>query len=355
MLSDRLPDVRHLCLTHAFRQRSRRRRRKLTTCSDDKTFFRLDLRTGKKGSDTSWLLRKKADSGRGWRTLVSRPPKGRVFSTNETFTGGLCLAASEYIFVVNDISGDGMGFGSYAGYVGSEQVFVSEAGEEWSRKSHMFRVDPQALMCNANQVQLRLLIQCDRYGEDTSWQLTNAEEGNVILKSTRQYGSNEKDTEDVCVSSSGSYQITIRDSHEDGMCCDYGIGSFQVIMLEEDNGWKQILSVGEFQGPEITTSFRVSADEPPDTMTQRDLNWLQSHNVRRKKWHTLYEKPYVALKWSDALKRESRVFAEVLLDNCELYHDPLNIHGENLALNYGYGDWALQRTTENVLTSKFSE
>lgn len=115
-------------------------------------------------------------------------------------------------------------------------------------------------------------------------------------------------------------QITIRDSHEDGMCCDYGIGSFQVIMLEEDNGWKQILSVGEFQGPEITTSFRVSADEPPDTMTQRDLNWLQSHNVRRKKWHTLYEKPYVALKWSDALKRESRVFAEVLLDNCELYH-----------------------------------
>lgn len=174
------------------------------------SIFRGDLiRTAPKGSDTSWLLRKKADSGRGWRTLVSRPPKGRVFSTNETFTGGLCLAASEYIFVVNDISGDGMGFGSYAGYVGSEQVFVSEAGEEWSRKSHMFRVDPQALMCNANQVQLRLLIQCDRYGKDTSWQLTNAEEGNVILKSTRQYGSNEKDTEDVCVSSSGSYQVKI--------------------------------------------------------------------------------------------------------------------------------------------------
>ena len=36
----------------------------------------------------------------------------------------------------------------------------------------------------------------------------------------------------------------------------------------------------------------------------------------------LSRKTYVELRWSEALKRESKVFAEVLLEECDLYHDP---------------------------------
>ena len=50
--------------------------------------------------------------------------------------------------------------------------------------------------------------------------------------------------------------------------------------------------------------------------------WLVAHNVRRKEWHRRYGKSYVPLEWSNALKAESKVFAQKLLrDSCGgLYH-----------------------------------
>ena len=49
-------------------------------------------------------------------------------------------------------------------------------------------------------------------------------------------------------------------------------------------------------------------------LSERDGDWLRSHNTRRKEWHERDEHAYVPLKWSNALKADSAIFAETLLD-----------------------------------------
>ncbi|KAL7539703.1 hypothetical protein ACHAWF_006485 [Thalassiosira exigua] len=71
----------------------------------------------------------------------------------------------------------------------------------------------------------------------------------------------------------------------------------------------------------------------------------------KKSWHERYGKAYIPLKWSDALKQESKLFAEKLArSSCGLYHDQQNIHGENLAANSGTGSWANVRSTDSIVT-----
>jgi hypothetical protein len=46
-------------------------------------------------------------------------------------------------------------------------------------------------------------------------------------------------------------------------------------------------------------------------MTERDIQWLSSHNSRRKLYHSKFNKKYVPLKWSPTLKQSSKVWAKV--------------------------------------------
>ena len=50
--------------------------------------------------------------------------------------------------------------------------------------------------------------------------------------------------------------------------------------------------------------------------------WLVAHNVRREEWHESHNETYVPLKWSSALKDESKDFADTLsINGCgSLYH-----------------------------------
>eukprot|EP00804_Cyclotella_cryptica_P019252 CCRYP_006148-RA/>CCRYP_006148-RA protein AED:0.07 eAED:0.07 QI:1254/1/1/1/0.8/0.66/6/271/302 len=87
-------------------------------------------------------------------------------------------------------------------------------------------------------------------------------------------------------------------------------------------------------------------------MTERDKQWLSSHNIRRKRYHSKYNKKYVPLKWSLTLKQLSKVWAKHLASLCGkkgIYHDPGNEYGENLASNWGTGTWSEQPSTDNVL------
>ena len=73
--------------------------------------------------------------------------------------------------------------------------------------------------------------------------------------------------------------------------------------------------------------------------------------------HKDYSKDYVPLKWSNNLKASSQIWLKELLDVCsyELGHDPSNKKwGENLASNYGTGDWAAVKSPDEVV-SRFVE
>ena len=60
----------------------------------------------------------------------------------------------------------------------------------------------------------------DDYPEETTWNITDAD-GNLVKSGLAEGGS-------FCLDSSGCYTFTVYDQVSDGMCCEYGIGSYTV-------------------------------------------------------------------------------------------------------------------------------
>ena len=92
--------------------------------------------------------------------------------------------------------------------------------------------------------------------------------------------------------------------------------------LEEDSSWSEIISGGSVNAKEVKQVINLVEQ----SMNQRDFEWLESHNTRRKEWHGSYNKTYVPLKWSNELKADSKVWAIKLLESCGngLYHGEMN-------------------------------
>ncbi|EJK49223.1 hypothetical protein THAOC_31925 [Thalassiosira oceanica] len=189
--------------------------RTLRECADGKKFFRLELKTDRYGSDTSWVLRKKSSSKK-WKTLTKGPPQGRSYENNDNFVGGLCLATGQYRFVISDSEGDGLccnhGQGGYSAALDGLEIFRYEENKDWSKKSHMFRVqssptgnnplpfDPKMLICAANEKKIRVEIKTDNYGQDT-----------------RTYKPNDEDTSEACLQDRKRYSLAVYDTYGDGM------------------------------------------------------------------------------------------------------------------------------------------
>jgi hypothetical protein len=85
---------------------------------------------------------------------------------------------------------------------------------------------------------------------------------------------------------------------------------------------------------------------------ERDVAWLQAHNVRRKKYHEQWGKSYVPLKWSPMLANDARQWANQLLNDCDIVgvkHEPGIREGENMAKNIGNGDNGELKTPDQIL------
>jgi hypothetical protein len=93
-------------------------------------------------------------------------------------------------------------------------------------------------------------------------------------------------------------------------------------------------------------------------LTLREEQWLDGHNVRRKKWHEMYGKKYRPLKWSEGLKDMAQAYADELASDCgATVHDSYanrGGYGENLASNTGFdegaGSWGELKSVETVMT-----
>ncbi|KAL7547206.1 hypothetical protein ACHAWF_010523 [Thalassiosira exigua] len=361
--------------------------RMLAKCDGDESSFKIDLTTDNYGFETSWTL--EALEGGKWTQIESGPPGAFNYAKNTRYLGVYCLRQGDYRFTIRDMYKDGMccsfGEGHYAGYLDGSKQFSSPSGEsKWALRRHRFEVSfpnkptdkptslptrtptqkptrkpsqrpttkpslpgkPKISACNGSQRKAKIEILTDKWGKDTSWKVTKA--GSIVAESTREYGSHEKDELEVCLDEGATYDLIVRDEHSDGMCCSYGGGYYKVYLKEEDGSWDEIISGGNIRTKETKHSINLQEQ----TMTDRDGDWLNSHNSRRKEWHERYNKTYVPLKWSNALKEDSSVWAEHLLERCGkgLYHDPDTNFGENLAGNSGSGTWGEIKSTEAVLT-----
>mmetsp|Transcript_44278 Transcript_44278/g.79432 ORF Transcript_44278/g.79432 Transcript_44278/m.79432 type:complete len:418 (-) Transcript_44278:222-1475(-) len=232
------------------------------------------------------------------------------------------------------------------------------------------RVRVLAKDCSRNEQYFKLDLQTDDYGFENSWTLKKRQDNKWAQIQSgppdgKNYSGNNRFIGGFCLSA-GNYKFTILDLFKDGMCCSSGDGKYAGYV----DGTKRFSSPnGESKWEQRVHNFSISTSNnpPPPTKkptrkpnpsvlpfnpkistTKRETEWLESHNTRRKSWHKRHGETYVPLKWSNALKNESKKFAEKLLrDSCGgLYHDPDNIHGENLASNGGSGSL----TTDSIVT-----
>jgi hypothetical protein len=82
---------------------------------------------------------------------------------------------------------------------------------------------PTPFSCNLNTFELDLVT--DNYGSETSWTLKDSAGTQVASGSGYSSGTNYVVNE--CVET-GCYDFTINDSYGDGICCDYGTGSYSL-------------------------------------------------------------------------------------------------------------------------------
>mmetsp|Transcript_39014 Transcript_39014/g.68570 ORF Transcript_39014/g.68570 Transcript_39014/m.68570 type:complete len:323 (+) Transcript_39014:329-1297(+) len=218
--------------------------------------------------------------------------------------------------------------------------------------------------CNDDEKQLKIDLSTDAYGFENSWRLLkNTANGPKELYSgppaDKKYDKTERYLGVYCLSP-GTYKFVIDDLFKDGMCCSFGqgkyagyVGNTEIFSSpNDDENWDRrshLFKIASSSNTNLPVDPKIGTG-----MTARDNDWLDSHNSRRKRWHERYGKSYVPLEWSKALMNESKIWAEKLANDCDLEHDPNSIHGENIALNYGWGSFGSMRPTSNIL-SRFVE
>lgn len=116
-------------------------------------------------------------------------------------------------------------------------------------------------------VTLRLIF--DNYSSETSWEITNS--SNQIVHSGSNYGSQASgSTLNITKTlADGCYNLIMRDSYGDGMCCTYGNGSF---LFTNNTTGNTITSGGSFQSVDsksfcINTSARLVQNDNSNATT----------------------------------------------------------------------------------------
>ena len=99
---------------------------------------------------------------------------------------------------------------------------------------------------------MQVNIVTDDYPEETGWTIRNASSQIVARANAGDFTTaGQLFTTSVTLESPGQYTFTITDEYSDGMCCDYGSGSYELKV-----GSTVLASGGEFGGQE-SKGFQV--------------------------------------------------------------------------------------------------
>ncbi len=126
-------------------------------------------------------------------------------------------------------------------YLYNVRTICADGRSKWG-KAKSFTTDSSAPSgCSDNELQFDLTL--DYYGEETSWEILD-QNGSVVYSGdnypNNQEGFNIQD--DWCLED-GCYTFAIYDEYGDGICCDYGDGSYTIT---EGNGNVLFASDGYF-------------------------------------------------------------------------------------------------------------
>ena len=104
----------------------------------------------------------------------------------------------------------------------------------------------------------------DNYPDETTWEITADCNGGVVVLSGGPYDEQATSNEHELLVNPSKYTVRVYDQYGDGICCDYGLGSFHATL-----DGVEILSGGQF-GSSISGSLGSCGgdnnnDPPPPT------------------------------------------------------------------------------------------
>lgn len=105
--------------------------------------------------------------------------------------------------------------------------------------------------------QVTLIINADEYPDETTWELLDDAEN--VVASGGPYDPSQAETtieEVLCVDPNACYEFVIYDAYDDGICCQYGNGSYA---MEDGDGITIFASDGQF-GTSETTAFCLGTE-----------------------------------------------------------------------------------------------
>ena len=112
---------------------------------------------------------------------------------------------------------------------------------------------------------LTIDLTTDNYSAETSWQLIDSS-GYIVAQNGSLSNASTSSTEIEITNSDECYTFIINDSYGDGICCQYGEGSYSIT----DDSGNIIVSGGEF-GSEDSTTFRVGETLGINSFMDEDL------------------------------------------------------------------------------------
>ena len=175
----------------------------------------------------------------------------------------------------------------------------------------------------------------DRFGAETSYSLLEGKD--TLLSKVSLEGQsleNEKTYTDTLCLDKGDYIFEIKDTFQ-GLCCRDGKGSYSVSVDGEE-----VVYGGKFSEPSVSHIIKVGY-EP--SMSAQDIEWLDGHNARRKKFHEDNGTVFRPLVWSPKLAEEAADWADVIIEgDCKIVRETGLKEGENLSARKSRGP----RTTE---------
>ena len=196
-----------------------------SNCTSNESEIVISITTDDFPTETYWQL--VDQNGTGFEILA-----GDLTTANYTYTWTFCIDTTDcYDFTIFDTYGDGIcctwGNGSY--YVTLDGNSIVNGGSFLSSETTSnIGTCISSTPCPVNEAEIVITINTDDYPTETSWFLMDQLGGGWTNIPLTTSNANSTLTWSLCVPDTNCYTFTMLDSYGDGICCQWGLGSYNV-------------------------------------------------------------------------------------------------------------------------------
>jgi hypothetical protein len=157
--------------------------------------------------------------------------------------------------------------------------------DHWQRHLHTYYDDPYREQCAEDEILVLVDLQTDWYGNETSWEIVRNADGVAVVVSGMGLGNRQQYTTTKCLPRD-CYTFTIRDSQEDGMCCNYGLGRYNVTIGTGFTMERVLLAGGTFGALESVSFGSECKPRPASYPKTQCVNVTVSLTTEDSPWET---------------------------------------------------------------------